>query len=143
MKNGAFHEDLQRELKVTGSSDRAFGLVIAGFFALVGMWPVLRGSSLRPWPLGAAAVFLVVALACPRVLAALNRWWTGLGLLLQRIVSPVVLGLLFYLVVTPTGALMRLLGKRPLRLGFDRGVRSYWIERRPPGPAPDTMPHQF
>lgn len=143
MRTGALHEDLKRELEVTGSSDRALGFVIAGFLALVGMWPVLRAGSPRPWPLGVAIVFLAAALARPKALALLNRWWARLGLLLQRIVSSVVLGLLLYLVVAPIGALMRLLGKRPLRLGFDHGARSYWIERRPPGPAPDTMPNQF
>jgi hypothetical protein len=58
-------------------------------------------------------------------------------------VNPVVTGLLFFLVVTPTGFLFRLLGKDPLRLAFDAETRSYWIERRPPGPAPETMRNQF
>jgi len=60
-----------------------------------------------------------------------------------RVVTPVITALLFYLVVTPTGFLFRLWGKDPLRLALDTGVQSYWIERRPPGPPPETMSNQF
>jgi hypothetical protein len=84
-----------------------------------------------------------VALLWPAVLAPLNRIWTRFGLLLHRIVSPVVLGVMFFGVVTPMGLVMRALGKDPLRLRFDPAARTYWIERRPPGPAPDTLNNQF
>jgi hypothetical protein len=77
------------------------------------------------------------------VLSPLNRLWLRLGLLLQRITNPIVLGILFFGTVLPIGLLMRLAGKNPLRLGFDRDARSYWTPRQPPGPAPDTMPRQF
>ena len=98
---------------------------------------------MRGWPLGIGVGLLLVALARPRVLAPLNRLWFRLGLLLQGLASPVILGLLFFATVTPIGILMRLVGKTPLRLGFDREATSYWIERQPPGPAPDTMRRQF
>jgi len=142
-KTGALHEDLERSEEIAGGSDRAFGLVFAGFFGVLSLWPLTRGGSIRLWPIALAAGFLGVALWWPRLLAPLNRWWTRFGLLLQRIVSPVILGLLFYLTVTPVALVGRLLGKKPLSLGFDRAARSYWIARRPPGPAPDTMPNQF
>lgn len=143
MKATSLHEDFGREIEVRGSSDRSFGLVVAAFFLLAGLWPIVRGRSLRPWALAAAVVFVGIALARPSVLAPLNRGWTRLGLLLQQIVSPVVLGLLFFLALTPIALLMRLMGRTPLRLGFDRGARSYWIDRRPPGPVPDSMRQQF
>ena len=143
MTGGAFHEDLSRQAEVRASSDRAFGLVVAAFFLLIGVWPLKTGASARVWALVIASIFLAVALAFPSSLARLNRWWLGLGVLLQRVVSPVVLGVIFYLTVAPIGVLMRVLGKRPLRLGFDPAAPSYWIERRPPGPAPHTMPNQF
>ena len=78
-----------------------------------------------------------------KALAPLNKWWTKLGVLLYRIVSPVVLGLLFYLTVTPIALLLRLLGKDPLRLRRDPDGASYWIDRTPPGPAPESMKNQF
>ena len=88
-------------------------------------------------------MFLVPALVRPQVLGPLNRLWLRLGLLLQRLVTPVVMALLFYGTVTPIALVLRLLGKDLLRLRIDRGADSYWLERRPPGPAPDTMRNQF
>ena len=137
------HERLDSDEEIKGSSNRAFGLVMAAAFAIGGLAPLVRGHAPRWWCLGITAAFLVVALAKPALLAPLNRLWMAFGLLLHRIVSPVVMGLVFYGVVTPIGLLMRLLGKDLLRLRLDRPGPSYWIERRPPGPAPDSMPRQF
>jgi len=139
----ATHEDFGRDAIVQGSSDRAFGLVFTGVFAVVGLWPLVSARPTRIWALCVAGAFLIAALVRPAVLAPLNRLWLRLGLLLQRITNPIVLGLLFFGTVLPIGLLMRLTGKNPLRLGFDRDAQSYWIERQPPGPAPDTMPRQF
>ena len=91
----------------------------------------------------ATAGFLLVALGFPSILAPLNRLWLRFGLLLHRIVSPLVLGIMFFLVITPMGLLMRAFGKDLLRLKFDRAAASYWIERTPPGPPPESMADQF
>src|SRR5262245_33795680 len=139
----ATHEDWSREETVQGSSDRVFGLVWSGALAVVGLWPLIGGRPIRTWALGVAGAFILVSLLRPAVLAPLNRLWLRLGLLLQRITNPVVLGALFFGTVLPIGLLMRLTGKNPLRLGFDRNAESYWIPRQPPGPAPDSMPRQF
>jgi hypothetical protein len=137
------HESFDRKTPVASSSDRAFGWVFAAVFAIIGVWPWAFGGELRFWSLAVGAAFLLVAWARPAVLAPLNRVWTRFGLLLHRIVSPVVLGVMFFGVVTPTGLLMRAFGKDPLRLRHDRDARSYWIERQPPGPPPDTLNNQF
>ena len=137
------HEDFRRESAVEPSSDRAFGLVFAGVFALVALWPLLDDGGPRWWSLAVAVIFTLLALAAPKVLAPANRLWTAFGLLLGRLVNPLVMGLLFYLVVTPTGLIMRALGKDLLRLKRDPDAASYWIERTPPGPSPDGMPRQF
>lgn len=137
------HEDYFREHAVKGSSDKSFGLVFAGFFTLVAVLPLLHGGALRLWALGIAAAFAIVAFVRPSLLAVPNRWWMKFGLLLAKVVNPIVMGLLFYLTVTPTAAIMRAMGKDPLRLKIDKSAKSYWIERDPPGPAPDTMSHQF
>lgn len=126
-----------------GSSSRSFGLVFTIFFLVVALLPLLRGHGMRLWALGLAGVFLILALATPKLLAPLNRLWTRFGMLLHQIVSPVALGVLFYGVVTPTGLLMRLAGKDPLRLRLDKSANSYWIERRPPGPAPESLKQPF
>jgi predicted membrane metal-binding protein len=125
------------------SSDRGFGLVFAGFFALVALWPLWRGGSARLWALVVAGAFLTTALSWPALLAPMNRAWTQIGLLLHRIVNPIVMGIIFYGAITPLGLVMRWAGRDPLRLRRDPGASTYWIERRPPGPAPETMANQF
>ena len=137
------HESFGRDEPVQTSSNRAFGLVFAAVFLIVGVWPWAFGGQIRLWSIAVGAAFLAAAWFWSAALAPLNRVWTRFGLLLHRIVSPIVLGVMFFLVVTPTGLLMRALGKDPLRLRFDRDARSYWIDRRPPGPAPDTLNNQF
>ena len=79
----------------------------------------------------------------PRVLAPLNRLWTRFGILLAKIVNPVVMAGVFFIAVTPIGLLMRLAGKDLLRLRYDSTAETYWIMRTPPGPPPDTMKNQF
>ena len=137
------HEDFSRESAVKTSSDRSFGFVFAVVFALIALWPLLDDAAPRWWALWVAGGFILLALAAPQLLAPANRLWTRFGLLLGRVVNPLVMGLLFFLVVTPTGLLMRAFGKDPLRLKWDHEAKSYWIERSPPGPAPDGMPRQF
>ena len=90
-----------------------------------------------------AGIFLLLALAAPAFLGPLNRLWTKFGLLLHRIVNPVVLGLMFYIAVVPVALIMRLLGKDPLQRRFDPQADSYWQPRNPPGPAPKSMVDQF
>lgn len=132
-----------REERIEGSSDRMFGLVFAAIFAGLALWPLLHGEKIRFWALAAGGVFLVLALAWPRALARMNRAWMRFGLLLNGIVSPVAIGVVYYLTLVPIGLAMRALGKNPLRLGFDRAAASYWIPREPPGPDPQTMKDQF
>jgi Saxitoxin biosynthesis operon protein SxtJ len=139
----ATHENLEGSTRVVGSSDRFFGLTVTAFFLLVGLFPLVRGGRIRTWPLVVAALFLVPSLLRPRLLAPLNRAWIQVGLLLHRVTSPVALGLIFFATITPMGLVMRWFGHDPLRLGFDADAPSYWIERRPPGPAPETMSNQF
>lgn len=137
------HEDLRREDVVEGSSNRSFGGVFTVVFAAIGLLPLIRGGEVRVWALLVAALFFAAALLRPALLAPLNQLWFKLGMLLHRVVSPLVMGMLFYVVVTPVGLLMRLFGKRPLALELDPSASSYWIVRQPPGPAPDTMKNQF
>ena len=140
---GPMHEDLRREHEVKRSSDRSFGIVFAVVFALVGLYPLLSGGTPRLWALGVSAVFLILALAWQSALSPFNKLWARFGLLLHHVVNPVVMALLFFTTVLPIGLLMRLVGKDLLKLKRDPAARSYWIERKPPGPAPETMIHQF
>ncbi len=137
------HEDLNRQHEIKGSSERSFGIVFAVVFAIIGLWPLTGGGTLRLWALAAGAVFLALALAWTAPLRPLNRLWTRLGLLLHVVVNPMVMGLLFFGTVMPIGLFLRLTGKDLLNLKRDPAAASYWIVRQPPGPEPDTMIRQF
>lgn len=161
------HETFTRQEQPQGSSNLGFGLVFSGFFALLALlshlgklpfslsadqlaacpyWsahPEFAAYALTLSLIAVSLVFLVLALVIPQALAPLNWVWTRFGLLLHKIVSPVVLGMLFLLVFTPIGIMMRVFGSDPLRLRFDPKATSYWIERSPPGPAADSLKNQF
>lgn len=126
-----------------GGSDKAFGLVFSTVFALVALYPLIAGASIRWWALALAALFLVTAFIKPRLLSPLNRIWTKIGLVLHRIVSPIALFVVFCLAVLPTGLVMRVLGKDLLRLRLEPDAETYWIERKPPGRADQQMKKQF
>ena len=87
--------------QIRPSSDRVFGLVMSGFCALIGFWPLIRGEPARLWLAGAAAGFLIVALAHAPLLAPLNRLWTRLALVLHKVMTPIMMGILFFAVLTP------------------------------------------
>ena len=124
-------------------SDKSFGLVFAAAFALVACWPLLHLNPPRWWALGVAAAFALVAMVRPDFLHPLNRVWLALGRLLHRVVSPLVMGAIFFLCVTPIAWIMRLRGKDVLSLAHRRDLSSYWIARAPSGREAETMKRQF
>lgn len=140
-----FHEDLGRKHEVKGSSDRAFGVTVGGIILLIG---VIR--SVLGYGVGIELLLIIIGvslialgLTASRILAPLNKAWTKLGHFLFKVINPLVMGLIFFIAVAPTGLIMRLSGKDILRLNFDPLAKTYWIDRRPRGPAPDTMKNQF
>ena len=128
---------------ISSSTDRSFGLVFSVVFVVVALWPLLDGRPPRYWALLIACIFLFLAGFAPQILRPLNILWGRLGALLHRIVTPLVMSAVFFLVVTPTACIMRAFGKDPLRLRLDKNAKSYWIERQPAGPEPQTMTRQF
>lgn len=124
-------------------SNRTFGLAFAILFAVVGIWPLLSGGAYRLWALCVALAFAAVALIAPRLLGPFNLVWFKLGLLLNKITSPVVMGLIYCLAIVPTGLVMQWRGKDLLRLNRDISAATYWIARDPPGPSPGSMSKQF
>ena len=146
------HETFTREENIESSSDRGFGLTVGGIlFAIaalrvgLGWWHSgMVHIGWFEWTLGGIGIILFLSgLIAPAILAPLNRAWTKLGLLLFKIVNPIVLGAIFLVTIVPIGLILRATGKDPLRLKFDQNAKSYWIPRDPPGPVPDSMPHQF
>ena len=141
------HTEVHLQQTAKLGSDRAFGLVFAGFFLLVSLWPLLERASPhgspRLWALAVAAAFALCAWLAPRLLAPLNRIWFRFGELLHRIVSPIALGAIFFGVVTPFALVMRLFKRDALLLRKRSARPSYWVRRQPPGPAPDSFGDQF
>jgi hypothetical protein len=129
--------------RTRGSSDRGFGLVFASALALWGLWPLRAGGQIRLLPLCAGAILLLITALRPSLLRPLNRLWTKLGLLMGRIVNPVVTSALFLLVFTPAGMILRLLGKDLLGLKAAPGASTYWVKCEHRGSASQTMPKQF
>jgi hypothetical protein len=124
-------------------SDRSFGFVFAAVFTLVALWPLIGGHAPRWIALSIAAAFGLIAITAPWLLRPLNYIWFRFGLLLHSVVSPLVMGGVFFLCVVPMGVIMRLLGKNLLSLERQPDLASYWIVRTTPGPKPETMKRQF
>ena len=128
---------------VPESSDRSFGVVFAGVFAIVGLLPLLHREAPRWWALGLAVVFALAAALRPQVLHRPNRAWLALGRALHRVTSPMIMGAIFFFCVTPIAWIMRRLGKDVLSLARRPEASSYWIKREP-SPLPfEAMKRQF
>ena len=139
----SFHEDLSRKQEVKAGSERALGVVFAIVFLIVGLWPLIGDGAIRLWALIVAGTFLALGCLAPKLLKPLNWLWFRFGLLLHKVVNPIIMALLFFTTVTPIALMMKMAGKDPLRRKFDPTAKSYWIERQPPGPEPETMRNQF
>jgi hypothetical protein len=140
------HEDYRRPETVKGSSDRGFGLTVGGILLLIAAVRVWRhaGYGAIELVLGAVGLCLIVlALVRAQSLSGLNRAWTRLGLVLFKVVNPVVLALIYLITIVPIGLVLRACGHDPLRLKRDPSASTYWVKREPPGPAPETMINQF
>lgn len=142
----AMHESFAEHTKVEGPSERSFGLTVGGIFFAIGLfkwWRVSPPTTFTMIFLGVGLTLVVLGLVAPRTLAPLNRAWMKLGLLMAMVVNPIIMFLMFALIFVPTAIIMRIGGRDALRLKRDAKADSYWIDRKPPGPAPETMINQF
>ena len=121
------------------SSNRSFGIVFFVVFLLIALYPLINNEEIRIWSLIISLIFLILGLINSRILTPLNKLWFKFGILLGKIVSPIIMGIIFFLVVTPIGFIMRILGKDVLNLKFNAN-KSYWIEKT--GPK-SKMKNQF
>jgi len=121
------------------SSNRSFGIVFFVVFFLIALYPLINNEDIRIWSLIISLIFLILGLINSRILNPLNKLWFKFGIFLGKIVSPIIMGIIFFLVVTPIGFIMRVLGKDLLNLKFNTN-KSYWIEKT--GPK-SKMKNQF
>ena len=136
------HESFTRDEPTALGSDRTFGLVMAAALAVVSLLNGWHLGRLWPWTSVGAVLFAAAAWFRPSSLRLLNRLWMKLGLLMHKVVNPLVMGLLFYGTILPTGLVMRLRGRDLLRLKRESKAETYWIARAP-GPSPESMRDQF
>jgi Saxitoxin biosynthesis operon protein SxtJ len=124
-------------------SNRSFGLMFAAVFAGLSAWSYYKGLHAAQVWADMSLLVLLATLLVPNWLTPFNRSWMWLGSLMNRIISPVVMGILYFCLIVPVGLGMRLAGRDPLRLSLDPTAQSYWIERDPPGPAKESFLRQF
>lgn len=124
-------------------SNRSFGILFTVVFAVAGIYFRFKHHSGHGWFFTAAGATLLVTLLAPTWLAPFNRAWMKLAELLNHVVSPIVLGVIFYGVFTPIAWGMRLAGRDALKRRWDAEASTYWQDRDPPGPDPDSLPNQF
>ena len=121
------------------SSNRSFGIVFFIVFLLIALYPLTYSQDIRTWSVIISIIFLVLGLFNSKILTPLNKLWFKFGIFLGKIISPIIMGIIFFLVVTPIGILMRLLGKDLINLKYNNN-KSYWIEKK--GPK-SKMKNQF
>ena len=112
----------------SNSTNRSFGIVFFVFFFIVSVYPILKGGELRTWSLVLSLIFLLLGIVNSKFLTPLNLVWMKFGELLGKIVSPIVLGFIFFLVITPIGLFMKLIGKDLLKTKLSKD-KTYWIKR--------------
>jgi len=126
--------------KINISSNRSFGLVFFVLFLIVALWPLKYEEDIRLWSLVISIIFFILGVINSKLLTPLNKLWFKFGILLGLIVTPIIMGIVYFVVVTPTGVLMRLLGKDLLRMSKVKNTSTYWIKS---DKQKNTMKKQF
>lgn len=135
--------ELKGNTEVRMGSDKSFGYVFAVVFAIIALFPLWGGEPPRWWALAIAVVFGVLAVIKPDVLKPLNRAWFKFGMLLSLIMSPIVMGILFFVTVTPIGLIIQAVKKDPLNQKFDPDADSYWVDMTKQETPESSMRNQF
>jgi hypothetical protein len=126
--------------KIKMNSNRNFGLVFFIIFLILGLWPITNGEEIRIWLILLAFIFLILGIVESKLLSPLNRLWFKFGIMLGAIVAPIVMGAIFFIVVTPIGIVMSIIGKDLLNIKHDKKKETYWIKLiKPTG----SMKRQF
>jgi hypothetical protein len=137
------HETVTSFRKVTIGSNRKFGITLGLVLGFLAFWPLVHHHAPRWWLLAVAAVLLTAGLLSPDLLTPLNRAWFKLGLALNAVVGPIIMGVLFFGAVVPVGWLLRKRGEDLLSLKLEPQAATYWTRREPKGPVPGTLTKQF
>ncbi len=132
--------EIASHISTEQSSDKSFGVVFSIVFLIVALYPLINSEGLRIWALVVSAIFLLLAYVAPKILSLPNKLWFKFGLLIGSIVAPIIITLIYFVTVLPTGFIMRLLGKDLLKQKLDKNAKSYWVKRSEPM---GSMKNQF
>ena len=130
---------MMKKDKIKISSNKSFGLFFSLIFFIISIWPLINGNNIRICPIPIAVIFLLLGVLNSKLLLPLNKSWFKFGLLLGSIVSPIIMGLIFFLIVTPTGLILKLFRKDVLNLKYNKS-KTYWLEK---DKNKSTMKNQF
>ena len=128
----------QKEIKI--SSNKSFGLVFFVIFIIIALWPLLNDGNIRIWSIIVSIIFLILGLLNSKILTPFNKLWMRLGALLGIIVSPIVMGVVYFGIITPIGLIMKVFGKDVLNLKLDKNKKTYWTLKKK---IPSKMKDQF
>ena len=120
-------------------NNKSFGILFFIVFFIIAIWPTLGAETIRIWALGTSVIFLILGIINSKILTPLKKGWIKLGEVLGRVIAPIVMGLIYFIIITPIGILMRLIGKDLLNIKFNKD-KSYWIKR---AKNVETMKRQF
>ena len=139
----SFHEDFDHGEAIQTSSPRSFGIIFSAVFGIIALWPLLSGAPPLIWTAIISGLFLSLAAFKPDLLQPLNHLWFQFGILLHKIVNPLVMGFLFFATVTPIAIIFKLIKKDPLNRELDQKCETYWIKRDPDNFIRESMKNQF
>ena len=126
-----------KDIKI--GSNRSFGAVFFVVFLLIGLWPILKGNEIRIWAIVISLIFLILGILNSKILTPFNKVWFRFGIFLGNFISPIIMGIVFFLVVTPTGLIMKLFRKDLINLRKNNSS-TYWIEKKD---IKSSMKNQF
>ena len=126
-----------KDIKI--GSNRSFGVVFFVVFLLIGLWPILKGNEIRIWSIAISLIFLILGILNSKILTPFNKVWFRFGIFLGNFISPIIMGIVFFLVVTPTGLIMKLFRKDLINLRKNNSS-TYWIEKKD---IKSSMKNQF
>ena len=132
--------EISRHVSTEQSSEKSFGVVFSIVFLIVALYPLITFAGLRIWALVVSIIFFLLAFLAPKILVLPNKLWFKFGLLIGSIVAPIVITLIYFVTVVPTGLIMRLLGNDLLKQKLDNNAKSYWVKRSEPM---GSMKNQF
>ena len=119
---------MESSINIKRKNNITFGILFFVFFLIIGLYPLISNEPIRIWSITLSLVFLIITIINPNLFALLNKLWIKFGILLGKIISPIIMGLVFFFLVTPTGIFVKIFKKKDV-MGLKRGASSYWITR--------------